>query len=234
MPSRNSMIDPPLVTSVDIRCRVCVVTAHDLIADLISAALTAHGIDVVRSADATFETVVGSHRGCDLVVICSWALPRRGRHLTRSLVTADPSTRIVVIDDCQDESTASPLLAAGAVAVIGRHVSLAQTVDVIAAASRGDSTLLTSSATTTGCEKPTQLSTIPTTRDSPGLSRREIEILQLAVDGMDTATMAQRMYISEKTVKHHLSAVYSKLGATNRTDAVVRGLRLGLVDLRAD
>jgi DNA-binding NarL/FixJ family response regulator len=213
---------------------VCVVAAHDLIGDLVSSALMAHGIDVVNSPDSTFENVIRSHRGCDLVVICSWGLPRRGRHLTRSLVSADPSTRIVVIDDCQNSGAASPLLAAGAMAVIGRHVSLAETVDVIEAASRGDSTLLTSSAAATTDESSIHETTRCETREISALSRREIEILQLAVDGVDTTSMARRLYVSEKTVKHHLSAVYAKLGVANRTDAVVRGLRLGLVDLRAE
>lgn len=227
------MFDPLLTRPDEIQCRVCVVTAHSLIADLISSALMAHRIDIVRSPDSTFESVIGSIRGCDLIVICSWALPRRGRHLTRSLVSADPSTRVVVIDDCPNEDAAAPLLAAGAVAVIGRHVPLAETVAAIVTASRGDSTLLTSSATT-GHESSMQQTTSHTSRKVPLLSRREIEILQLAVDGVSATTMARRLYISEKTVKHHLSAVYSKLGATNRTDAVVRGLRLGLVDLSAD
>jgi DNA-binding NarL/FixJ family response regulator len=119
-------------------------------------------------------------------------------------------------------------------AVIGRHVSLAKAVGVIEAASRGDSTLLASSATTTSPESAMHQTARHETREISGLSRRETEILQLAVDGVDTTTMARRLYVSDKTVKHHLSAVYSKLGVANRTDAVVRGLRLGLVDLRAD
>jgi len=232
MPVRKSAIDSTLTRPADVHCRVCVVTAHDLIADLIATALSAHGIDIVCSPDSTYETVAHSIRGCDLVVMCSWVLPRRGRHLTRSLVSAEPRTRIVVIDDCQDEDSAESLFAAGAVAVIGRHASLIEAVDVIAAASRGDSIIRMSSATSASSESTFRGTALHTTRET--LSRRETEILQLAVDGFDSPAMARRLFISEKTVKHHLSAVYAKLGTTNRTDAVVRGLRLGLVDLRAE
>jgi len=222
--ARDLSVDQSIVHPVETDYRVCVVTAHDLIADLISSAFAARGLTVVHSPDANFESVARSHRGCDVVVICSWAVPRQGRHLTRSLVSAHPGTRVVIIDDSHDEHAASPFLASGAMAVIGRHVSLLETVDVIVAACRGDSLVRTPSAETT----------IRETNGKASLSRRETEILQLAVDGFDISTMARRLYISEKTVKHHLSAIYTKLGATNRTDAVVRGLRLGLVELRAD
>jgi DNA-binding NarL/FixJ family response regulator len=234
MTARDVATDHPLPPRDPRPCRVCVVTGHDLIGDLISSALTIRDIDVVRAPEPNFDDVVRSHRGCDLDVICSWGLPRRGRHLTRSLVSADPSTRIVVIDDCPNADAASPLLAAGAMTVIGRHVSLIETVRVIEAAIRGDSTLITSSASARADESATFRANRHGIEEVRALSMREIEILQLAVDGVDTTTMARRLYLSEKTVKHHLSAIYSKLKVANRTDAVLRALRLGLVDLRAD
>jgi DNA-binding NarL/FixJ family response regulator len=177
---------------------------------------------VVRSPDPTYESVAVTQRNCDLVVICSWSMARQGRHLTRSLICAHPSSRIVVIDDSSDDDTASNLFAAGACAVIGRHVSLQDAISIITSACLGDSTLRSSRTSPSSTDPPINDVT---------LSLRESEILQLAVDGINVSTMAHRLIISEKTVKHHLSAIYSKLGTTNRTDAVVRGLRLGLVDL---
>lgn len=63
------------------------------------------------------------------------------------------------------------------------------------------------------------------------LTDREGEILQLLARGLANKQIATRLGISEHTVKFHVSAIYSKLGVTNRTEAVSRGARLGLIVL---
>ncbi len=63
------------------------------------------------------------------------------------------------------------------------------------------------------------------------LSRREAEVLQLIADGRAPSEVAETLFISPKTVKNHLAAVYAKLGARDRTDAVLRAVRLGIVRL---
>lgn len=63
------------------------------------------------------------------------------------------------------------------------------------------------------------------------LTERESEVLQLLAQGMANKQIALRLNISEHTVKFHVSAIYAKLGVTNRTEAVRRGARLGLIIL---
>lgn len=63
------------------------------------------------------------------------------------------------------------------------------------------------------------------------LTDRESEVLQLLAQGMSNKQIAARLSISEHTVKFHVSAIYGKLGVTNRTEAVRRGARLGLIVL---
>ncbi|HYB94373.1 MAG TPA: response regulator transcription factor [Vicinamibacterales bacterium] len=53
-----------------------------------------------------------------------------------------------------------------------------------------------------------------------GLTRRELEVLQLIADGLSTKEMAERLFVSENTVKTHTSRVFDKLGASRRTQAV--------------
>lgn len=68
--------------------------------------------------------------------------------------------------------------------------------------------------------------------DSPsGLTPRELEILSCLGEGLSNKAAARRLGISAHTVKFHLEAVFAKLGATSRTDAVARGLRSGLIVL---
>jgi two-component system nitrate/nitrite response regulator NarL len=63
------------------------------------------------------------------------------------------------------------------------------------------------------------------------LTARELEVLRLMAEGLPNKTIAQRMDISEHTVKFHVNAVLGKLGAGSRTEAVVRATRLGLIFL---
>lgn len=63
------------------------------------------------------------------------------------------------------------------------------------------------------------------------LTPREHEVLALVADGLRNREIAQRLGVTEHTVKFHLAAVFGKLGATSRTDAVRRGFRLGLIQL---
>jgi DNA-binding CsgD family transcriptional regulator len=81
---------------------------------------------------------------------------------------------------------------------------------------------------------------------SPGLSResedderpvvesltpREVEVLHLLAEGLPNKAIAGRLAISDQTVKFHVASIYGKLGAANRTDAVRRAVRRGLVML---
>jgi DNA-binding NarL/FixJ family response regulator len=63
------------------------------------------------------------------------------------------------------------------------------------------------------------------------LTPRELEVLQLLAEGLPNKAIARRLNISEHTVKFHLNAIMSKLGAQSRTEAVVRATRLGLIIL---
>ncbi len=63
------------------------------------------------------------------------------------------------------------------------------------------------------------------------LTAREKEVLQLMAEGLANKQIAVQLSISEHTVKFHLSSLYSKLGVSSRTEAVKRGLGLGLISL---
>ena len=66
-------------------------------------------------------------------------------------------------------------------------------------------------------------------REDLGITRREIEILELIAQGMSTREIAGKLYVSENTVKTHSSRVFDKLGAKRRTQAVQLGREFGLL-----
>ena len=63
------------------------------------------------------------------------------------------------------------------------------------------------------------------------LTPREIQVLELVAEGLSNKRIAARLDISDQTVKFHVSSICGKLGAANRTDAVRRALRRGLITL---
>lgn len=63
------------------------------------------------------------------------------------------------------------------------------------------------------------------------LTTREHDVLALLADGLSNRDIAARLDISEHTVKFHLASIFGKLGASTRTEAVQRGLRLGVIDI---
>ena len=66
--------------------------------------------------------------------------------------------------------------------------------------------------------------------DEP-LTAREVEVLELLAEGLPNKAIAARLRISDQTVKFHVASISAKLGASNRTDAVRRAVRRGLVTL---
>jgi DNA-binding NarL/FixJ family response regulator len=67
-----------------------------------------------------------------------------------------------------------------------------------------------------------------TRRNPAGLTPRELEVLGLVADGLRNAEIAERLFLSEKTVGHHVSAILRKLGARTRAEATSHFARLGL------
>jgi DNA-binding NarL/FixJ family response regulator len=63
------------------------------------------------------------------------------------------------------------------------------------------------------------------------LTARETEVLEVVAEGLSNKAIARRLAISDQTVKFHIASIIAKLGASNRTDAVRRAVRRGLITL---
>jgi DNA-binding NarL/FixJ family response regulator len=69
------------------------------------------------------------------------------------------------------------------------------------------------------------------TTDAEALTAREIQVLELLAEGLSNKGIGRRLDISDQTVKFHVAAITGKLGAANRTEAVRRAVRRGLITL---
>jgi DNA-binding NarL/FixJ family response regulator len=77
----------------------------------------------------------------------------------------------------------------------------------------------------------TEFSDVESLESPESLTPREIQVLELLAEGLPNRAIAHRLGISDQTVKFHVASISGKLGAVNRTDAVRRGVRRGLIAL---
>ena len=123
-----------------------------------------------------------------------------------------------------DDDLISRAIRAGAAGYLVKDCSSADIAEAIRLAAAGDTVL--SSGLAAGLLHEAQ--------QPPGasmLSPREEEVLQLIADGASTTEVADGLYISAKTVKNHLASIYEKLEARDRTQAVLRAVRMGIIRL---
>lgn len=125
-----------------------------------------------------------------------------------------------------DTDTAQEALAQGARAVLPQDAGAETLAAALLAAARGlivvTPDMLPTTLTAAAGDAPLPADT---------LTARELEVLTLVAEGLANKAIAARLGISDHTVKFHINAVMTKLGAQSRTEAVVRATRLGLITL---
>jgi DNA-binding NarL/FixJ family response regulator len=141
------------------------------------------------------------------------------------LTTELPRLGVVVLSADPAEGRAREALSAGARGYLLRDASAEEIVAAIEAARLGLIVLYpaTTRALLAGAGSRAQLEL------AEPLSPRELEVLHLLAQGLPSKTIAQRLKISEHTVKFHVGQILGKLGAASRTEAVALALRRGLI-----
>ncbi len=200
---------------------------HTMLRQGLRRGIEAEGIIVVGEA-GDGETAVRlalEHRPD--VVIMDVSMPNiDGIEATRRLMKADSRQRVVMLTMHMDRNLIDQALRAGAVGYLTKDCSIQDVVQAIRLAVNGDTVLSPNLATLMLDEARTVRSS-----DEALISPREEEVLQLVVDGLGTSEIAERLYISQKTVKNHLASIYEKLNANDRTQAVLTAVRMGIVKI---
>ena len=154
-----------------------------------------------------------------------------GVEATRRILQADPSRRVVMLTMHVDKDIIESAIKAGAVGYLTKDCSIDEIIEAVKMAANGETALSPQLAQTMLAE--VRKIDAPTIRDEDRLiTKREEEVLQLIADGCSTPEVAQKLYISQKTVKNHLASIYEKLEARDRTQAVLSAVRSGIIRLR--
>jgi NarL family two-component system response regulator LiaR len=134
-----------------------------------------------------------------------------------------PEIQIIALTNFKEEKLVHAALQAGAISYLLKNVSIDELANAVRAAYGGRATLAP--------EAVQALVSTATRPPEPGhdLTNREIEVLALIVEGMNNREIAEDLTISRSTVKNHVSSILSKLGVSNRAEAVVIALQHDLV-----
>jgi DNA-binding NarL/FixJ family response regulator len=148
-----------------------------------------------------------------------------GVEATRILHARRPDIPVVVLTMHADDDLVVRAVRAGAAGYLVKSCSMTEVVDALRMAVSGDTSLSPNLAAGMLDElaSPVEAERV--------ISKREEEVLQLIAEGASTAEVASRLYISAKTVKNHLASIYQKLDARDRTQAVLRAGRMGIIHL---
>ncbi|UGS35928.1 response regulator [Capillimicrobium parvum] len=134
-------------------------------------------------------------------------------------------TKVVILSAFEDSATVYRAIASGARAYLQKVVSGETLCRTIVAVARGETVI------PPALQGPlaSEIRARRERADDPLLTKRELEILRLAADGLSAPEIADRLFVSVTTVKTHLQHVYAKLEVSDRTAAVAQALRRGLL-----
>ena len=151
--------------------------------------------------------------------------------LARVVLESDEGSRLVVLLDPQSDLSAADFVRLGMSSVISRDASLDEVVLAIRQVLAGQKALDGQMASRLIAELSVAVRRADQGQRDGGLTKRELQVLTLVADGLPNRDVANRLHISENTVKNHMRSVHEKLGVRTRTEAVVKAAREGLLGL---
>jgi DNA-binding NarL/FixJ family response regulator len=203
---------------------------HQLLRQALRHALEQDGFTVIAEAADGEEAVrlVVEHAP-DLVVMDVSMPVLDGIEATRMIHDQAPDVRVLVLTMHDEPALVVEAVDAGAVGFLTKGASMQEVIAAIRDVAAGEVLVSPEIAGSMLEEFHTQP---PAPRPESPLTPREEEILQLVADGRSTTEVARDLFISAKTVKNHLGSIYAKLNAGDRTQAVLTGVKMGIINLR--
>jgi NarL family two-component system response regulator LiaR len=189
-------------------------------------------LEVVGEANDGVEAVELVSKLKPAVVLMDIVMPKlNGIEATKQIKQVSPATCVLILTAYSDIRYILGLLEAGASGYLLKSSRGNEIIGAIRAVCSGESVL---DPVVTRKLLERVVDTAKRTEDAEErgiLSRREVEILRLASRGMSNKDIADALFLSVRTVKAHLTNIFNKMGVGCRTDAIVKGLRAGYIDL---
>ncbi len=190
-------------------------------------------IEVVAEAEDGREAVENTARFRPSVILMDIRMPELdGLAATRRILASDPAARILILTTFDLDEYIYEALNAGASGFVLKDDPPEQLIAAIHTVAAGDA-LLSPSVTRRVIERFAHIPRPTPPRELDELTARERDILQLVAEGLSNAEIGERLFISETTVKTHVTHVLQKLNLRDRVQAVVLAHQTGLLTMGA-
>jgi NarL family two-component system response regulator LiaR len=215
---------------------VFVVDDHDVVRKGLRFYLSAHPeVTIVGEAGDAQSAIEGVAEHVPDVVLMDLVLPLRpgteptdegGVQATRRIRQISPRTQVVVLTSFAEDELIFGAIKAGALSYLLKDADAETVLHAIRSASRGEAILHPRIAQRLMAEV-----TAPSRAEDPAarLTAREVEVLQLVAQGLSNVEIAEKLVVTERTVKAHVSNLLGKLHLSDRTQAAIYAWREGLV-----
>jgi NarL family two-component system response regulator LiaR len=209
-------------TTMEQKIRVIITDDHEMVRRGLNTFLRVYpDLELVAEANSGEQALELCEKFSPDVVLMDLIMPSGmgGIEATRQIVQRFPKIKVIALSSAIDTPTVSKALEAGAMGYLMKNVSTDQLADAIRDVNQGKRAL---------SEEATQALILAATQRSEPvyrLTEREYEVLHLLIEGRTNPEIAQKMTVSRSTVKYHISSILSKLGVTNRSEAVSLALR---------
>lgn len=204
---------------------IVVVEDHVLVRDSLVRALTADGHEVVGACSSPAEAMrqVTATSPDVVLVDVNLGADTDGVQLATDLSEAHPDVRVAVVSMHDDERTVRRAMVAGVAGFVSKDEPLEELLHAVRIVAGGGSYLSSRLASSV-------MAMMGGRSEAPDhLTDRESEVLQRLAHGERIADIADALFLAEKTVKNHLTSVYSKLGVSSAAQAVSEAFQRGLV-----
>nr|WP_233511045.1 response regulator transcription factor [Dyella psychrodurans] len=202
--------------------RILMVDDHPLLREGIAAVIAAQDdMSIVAEASSGPEAIDMFRKCRPDITLMDLQMPgMNGEEAIRNIVSEFPKARIIVLTNYSGDAQVIRAMKMGASAYLLKNMLRADLLDTIRKVHEGKHYL------------PSEVAGIIAAHMmDDALSGREMDVLRLVAQGCSNKEVGNRMHISEETAKSHVSSILSKLGARDRTQAVVIAARRGIIDI---
>jgi two-component system, NarL family, response regulator DegU len=208
------------------------------------------GVKRILEFEPTFDIVAEGDDGCEAlslveehkpdVVLMDINMPEKnGVEATRELVEKYPDTKVIILSIHDDENYVNHALKTGALGYLLKEMDSDALIDAVKVVAEGGSYIhpkvthnLVAEYRRLANAHGTGFQQSEVRRPLHLLTKRECEVLQMLADGKSNRGIGEGLYISEKTVKNHVSNILQKMNVNDRTQAVVSAIKNGWVEVR--
>jgi two-component system, NarL family, response regulator LiaR len=205
--------------------KVMIVDDHPVVRDGLKNMLDAFDdLELVGEAEDGSQALATCEQYQPEVILMDMFMPGMdGIAATRAILNKYPDIQIIILTSFVEEDLVQNALEAGAVGYLVKNAPIDTLAEAIRSAHAGQPTLSPQATTALIRSRTAPL------KPGQDLTKRELEVLALLVQGLNNEAIARQLLISPATARHHVSACLQKLGVANRTQAAALATKYHLI-----